>query len=300
MFVVLLLIVRFSWQALSLQTHSALPVMCDIPLADQAGFTYGGRTWQNYAGRWAAIEEELQNWVSRQHLSSFSVLDIGSNGGFFSVQTAGVFPQALVIGVEGSVGVGNGNQSAPGNLNATSLRETPSIQNHLKWIQKLELQNNVIANEVWDSNHVKGLARHGFSVDVMYLLSVFHWMDLYSRKSGQYASGSTYNVEDSVNFMANILSLARLHFIELNFPRPDLRSREWEELFLKKAMQRSGRKKTIKMIFEAEAFWTRRIFVIEDEDQLSTKDVPETLSYFKHVLPRRIKSLPAHQAPACK
>ena len=39
----------------------------------------------------------------------------------------------------------------------------------------------MIAGKQWDLNRVQTLAKTSFTVDVMYLLSMFHWMDRYIR-----------------------------------------------------------------------------------------------------------------------
>lgn len=306
MFLVLLLTEQLGGHAVRLKSNATPPVMCDIPVAERKSFTYAGRSWENYVHRWDAIRGELQTWASGHKGGHFNVVDVGSNRGFFSVQTARAFPQALVIGVEGSVGAGNGNQGASRKVAQKTLDKSAGVENHLKWIQNFDLLNNVIAPEVWGSKRVGQLLETGFTTDVMYLLSVFHWMDKYSREAGQY-NHKSHNTEDTVDFMAKVLSLAQVHFIELPnfrrqryFPQLKVSFHGSEELFLKAAVQKSGRAKTIKEIFSDNFVGVRRIFMIKDGYDLQTPSVNETLSYFEHIVPDHILSIPSDHAPACK
>jgi len=307
------------------------PAMCDFPLADRAAFTYAGRPWEDYLGRWAAMYGEMLTWVSESHRAknNFSVIDLGSNAGFFSIQTAGTFPQAVVIGVEGSVGVGNGGgidgSSGPNSNTCSGLRSSLGVQNHLKWIEKLDLANNFIAGEQWDFNRVQELANTGFTVDVMYMLSMFHWMDQYSRKQGQYPHGGAKSVKDdaydTVNLMAQILSLANIHVIEL----PSFKDQPQylshlsksfngsEQEFLEAAMRQSGRSKVIQQIYvtscghpRCESWYAaagvRRVFLIKDKDEVQAHDRQEILEHMKSkcVLPERSKEFTTRNgAPAC-
>lgn len=286
--------------------------MCVIPSDKQKSFTYADRPFGNYVDRWAAIQAELRKWQSSRqgfffHRSYFSVIDLGSNFGFFSVQTAGVFPEALVIGVEGSTGIGNEDLTQSGKQSGKSqdgsIAQTAAIKSHIQWIEKLDLKNNVIAPEVWDYNRVVELSKSGFAVDVMYLFSMFHHMDRYCFNSGQY-SHSEPNADDTVDLMAKILSLANLHFIELAGLDVDMKHlvkpfNNSEGRFLEAAMQRSGRSKSIIELGQFQ-YRNRKIFLVKDATDVRTVGVKETLTNFKTVLPYRINDIPANKPPACK
>merc|ERR1719473_2364322 len=88
---------------------------------------------------------------------SFSVIDLGSNNGYFALQTAKLFPSAAVIGVEGVVGVGNGSLGSS-TTDWQALCGTTAVQTHLRWTQKLKLENCLLAPEVWDFRHIKELS----------------------------------------------------------------------------------------------------------------------------------------------
>eukprot|EP00971_Amphidinium_carterae_P168423 3336977-Amphidinium_carterae.1 len=66
--------------------------------------------------------------------SDFTMVDLGSCCGFFSLQTAVAFPGAFVVGVEGSVGIGNGTQGVAGSED--QIIATPAIQTHLYGAQR--------------------------------------------------------------------------------------------------------------------------------------------------------------------
>jgi hypothetical protein len=69
---------------------------------------------------------------------SFSLLDLGSCHGFFSLQAAVGYPNSLVVGVEGSVGVGNGTTGLAGTED--DIISTKAIQTHCRWIDNLRFR----------------------------------------------------------------------------------------------------------------------------------------------------------------
>eukprot|EP00434_Breviolum_minutum_P002775 symbB.v1.2.002440.t1/scaffold126.1/size312799/4 len=154
----------------------------------EAEFTYIDRPWQHFVTRWAAIDDGLQKAFGEEH---FSMLDLGSCCGFFSLQAAVAYPNAHIVGVEGSVGIGNGTIGIEGSQE--QIIETKAIQTHLQWISRLKLPNCLVAPDVWDFNKVCAMASGGYLCDVMLLLSVVHHMDNVSFE--QYAAKGLNRVE---------------------------------------------------------------------------------------------------------
>mmetsp|Transcript_24889 Transcript_24889/g.45688 ORF Transcript_24889/g.45688 Transcript_24889/m.45688 type:complete len:523 (+) Transcript_24889:76-1644(+) len=177
----------------------------------EAEFTYIERPWEHFTRRWAAIVLEMQDMLPGD--SDFTMIDLGSCCGFFSLQTAVAFPQAFVVGIEGSVGIGNGTQGIGGNED--QIIATQAIQTHLRWIQNLSLSNCLVAPEVWNYNRVCKLASLGVAVcDIMLSLSVVHHIDNVSEQNYE-AAGFATRVDGTLHLLAKLLLLAKVHFIEL-------------------------------------------------------------------------------------
>ncbi|CAE7528303.1 Ehd1 [Symbiodinium natans] len=138
----------------------------------QGEFTYIDRPWSHFATRWAAIDAELHRSVGE---AAFSLIDLGSCCGFFSLQAAVAYPKASVFGVEGSVGIGNGTAGLEGTQD--QIVGTKAVQTHLRWIARLKLPNCFLAPDVWDFQKVSDLASSGVLCDVLLLLSVVHHVD---------------------------------------------------------------------------------------------------------------------------
>jgi hypothetical protein len=77
-----------------------------------AEFSYLGRPWETYTGRWHAVLSTLLTHFLRKE--AFTALDLGSGSGYFSLQLGLKFRRATVISVEGSTGFGNGSLGLPG------------------------------------------------------------------------------------------------------------------------------------------------------------------------------------------
>lgn len=170
------------------------------------------------------------------------MLDMGSCAGFFSLQAAVAYPAAMILGVEGSVGIGNGTIGVDGSQEKIIASE--GIQTHLRWIQRLNLRNCLVAPEVWDFDKVASLAaKQSYLCDVMLLLSVVHHMDQVSLE--QYSAKGLTRVEGSLQLMAKLLQLAPRHFVEL--PDDPWLSHVYERFgtaqhFLRAAAEQSGKK----------------------------------------------------------
>mmetsp|Transcript_84704 Transcript_84704/g.132335 ORF Transcript_84704/g.132335 Transcript_84704/m.132335 type:complete len:452 (-) Transcript_84704:109-1464(-) len=173
------------------------------------------RPWSQFTGRWQAIKPRLAD-ICRAVGSSrpLRIVDVGSCTGFFSLQAAYQHPEADVIGVEGSVGIGNGVVGTTGSVR--QIVRTPAVQTHLRWIQRLSLRNSMIAPEVWDYNRICQLHLHGRPIsDVTFLLSVVHHIDNVSLE--QYAAAGLSKADGTADLLAKILSLAPNHFVELPY-----------------------------------------------------------------------------------
>ncbi|CAE8656216.1 unnamed protein product [Polarella glacialis] len=195
------------WLAAPSGVSAQSRLIVDLPDAE---FTYIERPWSHFVTRWAAIDVELEEAFGEE--AQFSVIDLGSCCGFFSLQAAAGYPQAFVIGVEGSVGVGNGTTGVEGTQE--QIIETKAIQTHLKWVQKLGMTNCLVAPDVWDYHKVCSLAAIGQPIcDVMFLLSVVHHVDNVSAE--QYEADGLGRVEGTVSLMAKLLQLSPRHFVEL-------------------------------------------------------------------------------------
>jgi len=149
-----------------------------LPKLPAAEFSYIGRPAETFEGRWKAIEEALAGRFGRSGArdTAFTLVDVGSNHGYFALNTALRFPASEVIGVEGSVGIGNGAVGSS-TKDTSRIVATGAIRTHLDWVSKLGLTNCSVAPEVWDLDHVEHLEEEGFRADVMLTLSVVHHID---------------------------------------------------------------------------------------------------------------------------
>lgn len=183
----------------------------------QREFTYpaGGteRPFEHFVGRWKAIQPKLT-----KHLKTcgsdrpLRVVDVGSCTGYFSLQAAYHHPEADIVALEGSVGIGNGTVGVDGG--ARNILVTGAVQTHLRWIQRLGLPNCFVAPEVWDYARVCELAALGKPIcDAMFLLSVVHHIDNVS--VDQYKRQGMSKLEGFLSLMGKILTLSPAHFIEL-------------------------------------------------------------------------------------
>jgi len=255
-----------------------------LPATD---FTYDGRPWSQYLGRWRAIEGEITKWLCvgnspdcvKSNARRATVLDVGSNYGFFLLQMAGNYPKSFVIGIEGSTGAGN---DVVGRGGFERILQTPGIKNTMKWKRQLHLENVGIAAEVWNMDRIALLHNQGVMTDIMFLLSVFHHID--NACADQYEKlGWVPRVQGTVKLMGRLLSMANFHVVEL----PNLGNgiqkndtmrlvhvyKEYPtaEAFLKAAMQQADRpKELVGPIYTGTDSWldgqgNRPVFVIKDK-----------------------------------
>lgn len=232
----------------------------ELPESD---FTYIERPWSHFVTRWAAIDVELEAAFGSE--IPFSLLDLGSCMGFFSLQASLGYPQSVVLGIEGSVGVGNGTTGVQGNQD--EIIGTKAVQTHLRWIQKLGLANCFLSPDVWDFQRVCGLCALGRPiVDVMLSLSVIHHIDNMSKE--QYKAVGLDEVAGTVQLMAKVLLLANRHFIELpDQPWMEHIHRHFQSprKFLEAAAQASQRQWSfVGPLCVSQWYGTRELWLLED------------------------------------
>lgn len=250
----------------------------DLDLPEQE-FTYlagsTDRPWSQFLGRWNAMRPEIKRMLAACDPDRpLRVLDLGSCHGFFSLQVAHWHQEADVVGIEGSVGVGNGTAGVLGT--SENILQTRAVQTHLKWIKKLGLPNCFVAPEVWDYNRIRDLAAKGKPVcDVMLSLSVVHHLDGVSLE--QYSAQGIDRVQGFTNLLAKLLLLSPRHFIEL--PNPPWLTEVFEAYgtqrgILDAAVKASGMKWQFRgPIYSAEWFGQRDLWILEAEDAMPQVDV---------------------------
>eukprot|EP00397_Hematodinium_sp_SG-2012_P035088 GEMP01037705.1.p1 GENE.GEMP01037705.1~~GEMP01037705.1.p1 ORF type:complete len:344 (+),score=64.14 GEMP01037705.1:31-1062(+) len=180
--------------------------MLDLP---EKEFTYIGRPWNSFAGRWDGICAELD-----QTDGNFTLLDVGSCNGYFCLQAAHRFPSSIVIGLEGSVGIGNGTIGADSG-NPSDILQTTAVCTHLKWAKELNLTNCHLAPEVWTYETVCRLVANGLVLDHLLLLSVIHHMDRFSCESNRYSEAGFSHLEGTLDLTSKLLQLGYCSYIEL-------------------------------------------------------------------------------------
>mmetsp|Transcript_28499 Transcript_28499/g.52090 ORF Transcript_28499/g.52090 Transcript_28499/m.52090 type:complete len:448 (+) Transcript_28499:185-1528(+) len=190
----------------------------DLDLPEQE-FRYAAgpkeRPWDHFTGRWRAMQPRLQKIC--ESLASdrpLRIVDVGSCTGFFSLQAAHQHPDADVIAVEGSVGIGNGAAGMDGSTR--QILQTPAVQTHLRWVKRLNLSNCLIAPEVWDYTRIVELASQKRPIcDIMLSLSVIHHIEGVSTQ--QFANAGLSRLDGIIETIARLLSLAPYHFVELPY-----------------------------------------------------------------------------------
>lgn len=256
------------WKTAPLGASAEERLVIELP---QTEFTYIERPWKHFLTRWAAIDIELERHYGE---NAFTLVDLGSCCGFFSLQVAAGYPQATVVGVEGSVGIGNGTSGVDGTQD--QIIETRAVQTHLRWINRLALTNCFLTPDVWDYEGVCVLAGVGQPIcDVLLSLSVLHHVDNVS--ATQYRDKGMSQIEGTLSLMAKVLTLAPRHFIEL----PD---RPWMEhmynvygtakAFLEVAAAATGQKWSLKgPLCESEWYGHRELWMLEVEHSSSLEAI---------------------------
>lgn len=233
------------------------------------------RPWQQFVGRWQAIKPRLAEiFRACGNDRPLRLLDLGSCTGFFALQAAYQHPEADVIGVEGSVGIGNGGVGMAGS--ARQILRTPAVQTHLRWIRQLSLQNCMVAPEVWDYERICHLASTGRPIsDVSFMLSVIHHIDGVSHE--QYANAGLSKVDGFVDLFSKLLVLAPNHFVELPY-KPWL-TEVYETFNTQRGILEAGTKKTglnwsfVGPLYQSDWFGQRELWLLQVKGDLLPVDL---------------------------
>eukprot|EP00756_Hemistasia_phaeocysticola_P016041 Hpha_TRINITY_DN15451_c2_g3::TRINITY_DN15451_c2_g3_i2::g.174844::m.174844 len=142
--------------------------------------------------RWGFLHKEIaaDGDVNRP----FSLVDYGSDEGFFSISVAKAFPRSLVIGVEMG-GVGGSIWVKQGQKDVLKVTEG-KIREHGVQPRVVMCQTGV------GPQHFSALANAGARHDYQFVLSVFHWFSMPDRTSFE-------------EVLVTMLSNAKTTFIEL-------------------------------------------------------------------------------------
>eukprot|EP00931_Biecheleriopsis_adriatica_P054000 TRINITY_DN3173_c0_g1_i2.p1 TRINITY_DN3173_c0_g1~~TRINITY_DN3173_c0_g1_i2.p1 ORF type:complete len:362 (-),score=43.48 TRINITY_DN3173_c0_g1_i2:190-1242(-) len=183
-----------------------------VPVLSASEFRYYGRPEESFEGRWEAIKAELCNLFEKGF--AMSVVDIGSNHGYFCLKIKIEFQASLVVGIEGSVGCGNGHagETSGGKAFLHTVAQSHCVVTHVSWIARLRLEHSFVAIEAWDLDRVMQLRKENFHVDVMLTLSVLHHVDSLSRHC--YDRLGLAGNEGVLMLLTELLPLARVHFVE--------------------------------------------------------------------------------------
>ena len=149
--------------------------------------------------RWKLIEAEY----ARDDEYDPCILEIGSNFGYFSLQSAQRFKQGRVFSIEGSYGTGN--QGTREIKDPGRIQETDGVRKHLALRDEFDLTNDIVCLGLVDANTYKRIGEAGIAFDYQISLSVFHWVVTASKGFGM----------DARQILADHLLAARTTFIEL-------------------------------------------------------------------------------------
>ena len=114
-------------------------------------FVYPSRPAASFEQRWKNIDDLLVAEFGRDR-RPFSLLDLGSGTGYFSLQVAKNFAKSQVVAVEGAIGVGN--DPAVSAIAETAIAKSPGVVATTEQIAKLKLKNCRVAPEVWTAEDI--------------------------------------------------------------------------------------------------------------------------------------------------
>jgi len=143
--------------------------------------------------------------------SNFTLLDVGSNYGYFSLFISEKYPNSRVFSVEGSFGTGNENVF---NTEKKEIGKTKGIRSHYKIKYKYHIFNNHIFCMLMTKDVIEVLLQHNIKFDYQLSLSVFHWI-VYEKFRNEGLPDDIYGQ------LSAHLSLAKTTFLEL----PDIKQR---------------------------------------------------------------------------
>eukprot|EP01062_Namystynia_karyoxenos_P068231 TRINITY_DN625_c0_g1_i1.p1 TRINITY_DN625_c0_g1~~TRINITY_DN625_c0_g1_i1.p1 ORF type:complete len:411 (+),score=107.23 TRINITY_DN625_c0_g1_i1:74-1234(+) len=152
---------------------------------------WGYNKKRNHA-RWAFIHKEIaMDGVGDRKLS---LVDYGSDEGYFSISVAHAFPRSVVMGVELG-GVGGSIWMKKGSMDVLQTQE--------RKIREFGVQPRVVICQTGVApKHFFALRKEGLRHDYQFVLSVFHWFSMPDRTSFE-------------EVLVAMLGNARTTFIEL-------------------------------------------------------------------------------------
>jgi len=142
--------------------------------------------------RWGFLHREIA--ADGDVTRAFSLVDYGSDEGYFSISVAKAFPRSLVIGVEMG-GVGGSIWKKAGTKDVLKVTED-KVREH-KVQPRVVMCQTAVAPQ-----HFTALSQAGAVHDYQFVLSVFHWFSMPDRKSFE-------------EVLVTMLTNAKTTFIEL-------------------------------------------------------------------------------------
>ena len=142
----------------------------EATVSSQPSLPAWGYTKNRNIPRWRAIYAEIARDEATHH-GSFSLMDYGSDQGYFSISVGNFFPHAIVMGLELG-GVGGEIWKKSGDV--LKVQEAK--------LDELHVSNVRICQAKMHPDHFRELHKSDFMTDYQLVLSVFHWFDLSTRK----------------------------------------------------------------------------------------------------------------------
>ena len=228
--------------------------------------------------RWKALWRSIADDVAKEG-DTFTLIDYGSDQGFFSVSVAKSFPNALVMGIEaGGDGGSIWNKKAKVQIDVLEIQESKFREHHLN--------NVLICQTKAHQDQFTQLREKGLVSRYQFVLSVFHWFQLPTAEAFQKA-------------VCTLFLNAKTTFIEL----PTIGDRSalikkqvgwdnWSKWYaghdsvdslLKTAAQAQGLKvKVTKIASLPWIRWTRdvyRVDVLDDQDEAHKQAKPSPATF---------------------
>ena len=137
-------------------------------LTDSAGAVRPGGHENRYRVKWCQVGAEIQQDVlllPEGKFARFTVVDYGSNEGFFSLAIAASFPGATVISVDSD----------------SQFFGVSPLTAQVSHRARLAAANNVLCAGTYSVTMIDALLRSGARPRYSLLLSIFHWLELNGR-----------------------------------------------------------------------------------------------------------------------
>ena len=144
--------------------------------------TFGYNTSNVYNDRWDLINKNIIK-------DEFSLLDWGSDEGWFSVKASQTYASSSIISVD-----------------AGMMMNKDSVLSHYNKIIDRGLKNNFLVNSYFGASTFKELKR--FRCDYQLVLSVFHWL-------GDGYGSKIKTISDWDNLFCDMIQVANITFFEI-------------------------------------------------------------------------------------